>query len=76
MADAGGITRSSRVGTINGVPIGPGSGTINVGLVQVYVNQSTTNTSGQLIQNAIRVVEPATPLIPAQEIVLASCHLG
>ncbi|MEE6258830.1 choice-of-anchor P family protein [Plantactinospora sonchi] len=76
VADADGVTRSSSVGTINGIPIGLGSGSINVGLVQVFYNESRTNAQGQLVRNAIRVVKPPTLIIPGQEIILASCRLG
>jgi hypothetical protein len=81
-ASAAGIVRSSRVGTINGIPIGTGSGSIAIpGVAQVFFNETTTNASGQSVQNAIRVVKPPViilgiVLVPGQEITLAGCRLG
>ena len=71
-AGADGLFGSSRVGTINGRPIGTGSGSISIPLVAtVYYNQTVTTPSGELSQYAIRVVT-----LLGQEIVLAGCHLG
>jgi hypothetical protein len=70
-ADAEGIGRSSRVGTINGIPIGAGSGSLSVlGLAEVSYNESTTDAEGRLVQNAIRV------RAAGQEVVVGSCRLG
>ncbi|PUB26275.1 deoxyribonuclease NucA/NucB [Promicromonospora sp. AC04] len=70
-ADASGIERSSLVGTINGIPIGAGSGSLSVlGVVEVAYNESTTDTEGRLVQNAIRV------RAAGQEVVVGSCRLG
>lgn len=70
-ADASGIERSSLVGTINGIPIGAGSGSLSVlGLAEVAYNESTTDTEGRLVQNAIRV------RAAGQEVVVGSCRLG
>jgi hypothetical protein len=72
VAGAGGITGSSRVGTINGQPIGTGSGSITIPLVAtVYYNQTVTAPNGQLTQDAIRV-----QTLLGQEIVLAGCRVG
>lgn len=73
---AAGITRTSSVGTINGIPIGSGSGAITIGLATVYFNETTTNAAGEFVQNAIRVRVPPILLIPGQEIILAGCRLG
>ncbi|MGH3680088.1 MAG: choice-of-anchor P family protein [Natronosporangium sp.] len=71
-ADADGITRTSSVGTINGIEIGTGSGSITIPLVAtIHFNETTTNAEGQLIQNAIRV-----QTLLGQQIILASCRLG
>jgi hypothetical protein len=72
VADAGGISRTSSVGTINGTAIGQASGSINIPLVaQVFFNETTTGPGGQLVRNAVRV---QTPL--GQQIILGSCRLG
>lgn len=81
VAGAGGISRTSTVGTINGMPIGTLSGSINVGLLQVYFNELTTEPGGKLVLNAVRVFKPATVVlgittVPAQEVILAGCRLG
>jgi hypothetical protein len=71
-AGADGLFGSSRVGTINGRPIGTGSGSLSIPLVAtVHYNQTVTTPSGELSQYAIRVVT-----LLGQEIVLAGCHLG
>lgn len=72
MSGASGITGSSRVGTINGIPIGIGHGSIGIpGVAQVFYNETTTTPSGQLVQNAIRV-----RTLLGQQIILAGCRLG
>jgi hypothetical protein len=66
------MTGHSRVGTINGHPIGTGSGSTSIApVVKVYYNQTTTNTDGQLVHNAIRVETNFR-----QQIILAGCRLG
>lgn len=40
-------------------------------MVKVYYNQTTTNTDGQLVHNAIRVETNFR-----QQIILAGCRLG
>lgn len=70
-AGAEGIERGSLVGTINGIPIGSGSGSLSVlGLAEVAYNESTTDAEGRLVQNAIRV------RAAGQEVVVGSCRLG
>jgi hypothetical protein len=72
VANANGITRTSSVGTINGTPIGQGSGSIAIPLVaQVFYNETTTDSNGRLVQNAIRV-----QTLLGQQIILGSCRLG
>ena len=72
LAGAGGLSGSSRVGTINGQPIGGGSGSISIPLVAtVSYNQTVTTPSGQLFQYAIRV-----QTLLGQEIVLGGCRVG
>jgi hypothetical protein len=72
VAGAAGTTGSSRVGTINGQPIGGGSGSITIPLVAtVHYNQTVTTPGGRLSQYAIRVVT-----VLGQEIVLAGCQVG
>jgi hypothetical protein len=72
VASASGISGSSRVGTINGIPIGTGSGSISIPLVAtVFYNETATNASGQLVRNAIRV-----RTLLGQEIILAGCRIG
>jgi hypothetical protein len=71
-AGADGVTGSSRVGTINGQPIGTGPGSISIPLVAtVFFNQTVTNAGGQLFQHAIRV-----QTLLGQEIILAGCRVG
>jgi trimeric autotransporter adhesin len=70
VADANGLRGSSRVGTINGTPIGTGSGSISIPLVAtVFFNQTVTS-GGQLFQHAIRV-----QTLLGQEIILAGCRV-
>ena len=72
VASASGITGSSRVGTINGTPIGTGSGSIGIPLVAtVFFNETATDASGRLVQNAIRI-----RTLLGQEIILAGCRIG
>lgn len=72
VANENGVTGTSRVGTINGTPIGVGSGSLTVPLVaQVFFNETTTGPDGRLVQNAVRV-----QTILGQQIILAGCRLG
>lgn len=72
VADANGITGTSTVATINGRPIGSGSGSLGIpGVAQVFYNETTTGPNGQLVQNAIRV-----HTLLGQDIILAGCRLG
>jgi hypothetical protein len=71
VAGAAGITRSSSVGTINGIPIGLGSGSLGIpGVATVFYNETTTS-GGRLAQNAIRI-----STLLGQQIILAGCRLG
>ncbi|WP_423463344.1 choice-of-anchor P family protein [Promicromonospora sp. MS192] len=70
-ADSDGITRTSTVGRINGIPIGTGTGSLTLlGLVEIHYNEQTTDSQGRLVQNAVRAN------LLGQEIVIASCRLG
>lgn len=72
VSDANGITGSSKVGTLNGQPIGTGPATIGIpGVATVHLNETATGPNGQLIQNAVRV-----RTLLGQEIVLSACRLG
>ncbi|WP_133900872.1 PKD domain-containing protein [Actinophytocola oryzae] len=72
LAGPTGLTGSSEVGTINGKPIGGGSGSITIPLVAtVYYNQTVTTPTGELFQYAIRV-----RTLLGQEIILAGCRVG
>lgn len=72
VSDAGGITGSSKVGTLNGQPIGTGPATIGIpGVATVHLNETATGPNGQLIQNAVRV-----RTLLGQEIILSACRLG
>ena len=72
VADANGLHGSSTVGTINGIPIGLGSGSISIiGVATVFFNETSTNANGQLVQNAIRV-----HTLLGQDIILAGCRVG
>lgn len=72
VAGPGGLSGSSLVGTINGTPIGTGSGQLTIPLVAtVFYNQTVTTPDGQLFQHAIRV-----RTLLGQEIILSGCHLG
>jgi len=71
-SSAGGIVGNSKVGTINGTPIGTGTGSLGIpGVAQVFYNETTTTPTGQLVQNAIRV-----KTLLGQEIILSGCRLG
>lgn len=72
VSDASGVTGSSKVGTLNGAPIGTGPATIGIpGVATVHLNETATGPNGQLIQNAVRV-----RTLLGQEIVLSACRLG
>ncbi|MFD5826877.1 choice-of-anchor P family protein [Lentzea sp. NPDC060358] len=72
VSDANGITGSSKVGTLNGQPIGTAPATIGIpGVATVHLNETTTAPNGQLVQNAVRV-----RTLLGQEIILSACRLG
>jgi hypothetical protein len=72
VATATGLTGSSRVGTLNGQPIGTQPMTINIPLVAaVHLNQTVITPDGRLAQYAVRVVT-----LLGQEIILSGCQLG
>jgi trimeric autotransporter adhesin len=72
VAGPGGLSGSSLVGTINGNPIGGGSGQLTIPLVAtVFYNETVTTPSGQLFQHAIRV-----RTLLGQEIILSGCRVG
>lgn len=72
VSDASGIVGSSKVGTLNGQPIGTGPATIGIpGVATVHLNETATGPNGQLIQNAVRV-----RTLLGQEIILSACRLG
>lgn len=71
VAGPGGIVRTSRVGSINGMPIGLNPGVIGIpGVAQVFYNENTSS-GGVLGRNAIRI-----QTILGQQIILAGCRLG
>ncbi|MFD4668314.1 choice-of-anchor P family protein [Lentzea sp. NPDC058450] len=71
-SDANGVVGSSKVGTLNGQPIGTGPATIGIpGVATVHLNETATGPNGQLIQNAVRV-----RTLLGQEIILSACRLG
>lgn len=72
LATEDGLSGSSRVGTVNGQPIGVAPRTINIlGVAAVHVNQTVTGPGGRLAQYAVRVVT-----LLGQEIILSGCRLG
>ncbi|MFJ5991611.1 choice-of-anchor P family protein [Lentzea sp. NPDC092896] len=72
VSDANGVTGSSKVGTLNGQPIGTGPATIGIpGVATVHLNETATGPNGQLIQNAVRV-----RTLLGQEIIVSACRLG
>jgi hypothetical protein len=72
VATEAGLSGSSRVGTLNGQPIGTQPVTINIPLVAaVHLNQTATTPDGRLAQYAVRVVT-----LLGQEIILSGCQLG
>ncbi|MCT2583589.1 choice-of-anchor P family protein [Actinophytocola gossypii] len=72
VATESGLSGSSRVGTLNGRPIGTAPTTITLlGLATVHLNQTVTGPDGRLAQYAVRVVT-----LLGQEIVLSGCRLG
>lgn len=71
-SDANGVVGSSKVGTLNGQPIGTGPATVGIpGVATVHLNETATGPNGQLIQNAVRV-----RTLLGQEIILSACRLG
>ncbi len=76
---AAGVTRTSRVvGTVNGSAVGTDQPrTIGIpGIAVVYLNENSTNASGQLVRNAVRVEVLGALGIVTEEIILAETHLG
>ncbi|QFZ19424.1 vWA domain-containing protein [Saccharothrix syringae] len=72
VANEQGLSSSSRVGTLNGRPIGTGPATVGVpGVATVYLNQTVVGPNGQRAQYAVRVVT-----LLGQEIVLSGCRMG
>lgn len=72
MARESGLSGSSRVGTLNGRPIGTAPTTISIpGVATVYLNQTVNGPNGQLAQYSVRVVT-----LLGQEIILSGCRLG
>lgn len=72
VATESGLSGSSRVGTLNGQPIGTRPTTISIPLVAtVYLNQTVNGPNGQLAQYSVRVVT-----LLGQEIILSGCRLG
>ncbi|MEU4806933.1 PKD domain-containing protein [Actinosynnema sp. NPDC023587] len=72
VANEQGLSGSSRVGTLNGQPIGTTPLTIGVpGVATVHLNQTVVGPNGQLAQYAVRVVT-----LLGQEIVLSGCRMG
>ncbi|GAB3447163.1 choice-of-anchor P family protein [Actinophytocola sediminis] len=72
VATENGLSGSSRVGTVNGRPIGTAPATINIiGVAAVHVNQTVTTPDGRLAQYAVRIVT-----LLGQEIILSGCRLG
>jgi hypothetical protein len=72
VANEQGLSGSSRVGTLNGQPIGTQSATIGIpGVATVYVNQTVNGPNGQLAQYAVHVVT-----LLGQEIVVSGCRMG
>ncbi|MEU4745217.1 VWA domain-containing protein [Actinosynnema sp. NPDC023658] len=72
VADEAGLSGSSRVGTLNGQPIGTAPAAIGIpGVATVYVNQTVAGSAGQYARYAVRVVT-----LLGQEIVLAGCRMG
>lgn len=72
VATESGLSGSSRVGTLNGQPIGTQPVTITIPLVaSVHLNQTVTTPDGRLSQYAVRVVT-----LLGQQIILSGCQLG
>ena len=72
LATGSGLSGSSRVGTLNGNPIGTAPTTISIlGVATVYLNQTVNGPNGQLAQYSVRVVT-----LLGQEIILSGCRLG
>ncbi|WP_424186398.1 PKD domain-containing protein [Actinokineospora sp. G85] len=72
VANETGLSSSSRVGTLNGTPIGTGPVTIGIpGVATVHLNQTVIGPNGQRAQYAARVVT-----LLGQEIVVSGCRMG
>ncbi|MEU7478781.1 choice-of-anchor P family protein [Lentzea sp. NPDC042327] len=71
-SDSSGITGTSKVGSLNGQPIGSAPATIGIpGVATVHLNETTTGPGGQLTQTAVRV-----QTLLGQQIVISACRLG
>ncbi|GAA1306416.1 PKD domain-containing protein [Saccharothrix xinjiangensis] len=72
VANEQGLSSSSRVGTLNGQPIGTAPLSIGVpGVATVHLNQTVVGPNGQRAQYAVRVVT-----LLGQEIILSGCRMG
>ncbi|WP_152552161.1 vWA domain-containing protein [Actinokineospora spheciospongiae] len=72
IANESGLSSSSRVGTLNGTPIGTGPASIGIpGVATVHVNQTVLGPNGQRAQYAVRVVT-----LLGQEIIVSGCRMG
>jgi hypothetical protein len=72
VANDQGLSGSSRVGTLNGQPIGTQPATIGIpGVATVHVNQSVVGPNGQFAQYAVHVVT-----LLGQDIVVSGCRMG
>ncbi|MCG8918541.1 PKD domain-containing protein [Actinokineospora sp. PR83] len=72
VATEAGLSSSSRVGTLNGTPIGTGPASIGIpGVATVHVNQTVIGPNGQRAQYAVRVVT-----LLGQEIIVSGCRMG
>jgi hypothetical protein len=57
---------SSNVASVNGLVIGSGPLTLNVGLAVVKLNETTTNSGGEVVQNAVHITTLGEDIILAQ----------
>lgn len=72
VANEQGLSGSSRVGTLNGRPIGSVPAEVTLaGLATVYLNQTVIGPNGQFTQYAVHVVT-----LLGQDIVLSGCRTG
>jgi hypothetical protein len=76
----GGITRTSTVGTLNGVGIGSAPSTIDLGVAVVHLNENTV-VGGKLTRHAVRIeIRPVVLLglvvVPSTSVTAAGCTIG